>query len=290
MTQPASDTSDLQRFDQMFVHLTPRGASIPYNVCYDHDGHIWVASKGGLFKIHGTKKTMMWERKNIFSKKMSPFPQVCLHKDTIVYTCAEHAENVTELRMFTLDGELKHESFIDGIVISLTISEDGEMYITKQPTSSKTSIYKCSFDAPIGWEELLTSDEYAFFSPSAASTKTRSSPPCLSIPSRCIQNKRCEGDIFFPRTIRKYEDGILLMDKAGRFLKFDLEGNFQGLLAEIDAYLGNGFCVKDGKALMALSGIVYNSEGQTLCDDWLEFIALDGSSWKQQRKSEAASS
>ena len=42
MVEPASDTSDHQRFDEMFLHLTPRGATVPYNVCFDPNGDIWV--------------------------------------------------------------------------------------------------------------------------------------------------------------------------------------------------------------------------------------------------------
>lgn len=46
------------------------------------------------------------------------------------------------------------------------------------------------------------------------------------------------------------------MDKSGRFMCFSAKGEYKGLLAEIDAYLANGFCIKDNAALMALSGVV----------------------------------
>lgn len=46
------------------------------------------------------------------------------------------------------------------------------------------------------------------------------------------------------------------MDKSGRFLHFSIDGEFLGLLAEVDAYLANGFCIKNDAALMSLSGVV----------------------------------
>ncbi len=61
------------------------------------------------------------------------------------------------------------------------------------------------------------------------------------------------------------------MDKSGRFLHYQRfvcfllskqtkfvfrDGTFIKKLAEIDSYLGNGFCIREDAALMALSGIV----------------------------------
>ena len=48
------------------------------------------------------------------------------------------------------------------------------------------------------------------------------------------------------------------MDKTGRFLKFDKNGQFIEICAKIDDYIGNGFTLKNGEeeAVIACSGIV----------------------------------
>lgn len=305
MTEKPSDTSDDQRFDEMYIHLTPRGATVPYNVTFDPEGNLWVATKGGLFKFDGTRRTTLWERKNLFPKKMAAFPQVVSYKDQIIYTCGEANEKMTEFRIFSLDGTMKHESFIDGLLVSLTVSDEGEIFITKQPTGvEKSAIYRASVDAPIGWDEVVTVElGEGFFALCslneetlvAAVSQTPMNPYSKqrlvfvnvlenTVTKSFTSEGKTDGLIFFPRTIRRYEEGFLLVDKAGRFLKYDMEGNFVGKLAEIDAYLANGFCVKDKEALMALSGIVLDSDKRTICDDWLEFIKLNGTTWAQQRE------
>ncbi|KJH45531.1 hypothetical protein DICVIV_08409 [Dictyocaulus viviparus] len=303
MAEQKSDTSDVQRFDEMWLHLTPRGATVPYTVCHDSDGHVWVATKGGLFKFHGDRRTTLWERKNLFPKKMSPFPQVAFYKGTIVYTCAEDKEQMTELRFFTLSGEMTHEQFIDGLVISLTISDDGDMFISKQPTGSSSVIYRASMETPLAWEEVIESLEDGFYALCALDKNTivaamSTYPINMYSKQRMVIIDTKDGtirlsfskegkngsDIFFPRAIRKYGDDMIVMDKSGRFMCFSVDGQYKGLSAEIDAYLANGFCIKDNAALMALSGVVLDQENRTICDDWLEWINLDGSSWRKQRQ------
>ncbi|CAI5446193.1 unnamed protein product [Caenorhabditis angaria] len=287
MCEPPSDTSDEQRFDEMFIHLTPRGATIPFGLCYDSQDNLWVATKGGLFKFDPKTRKTLWERKNIFPKKMAPFPQVFFHKK----------QN---------QGEILNESFIDGLLVSMTISEEGEIFITKKlnPGECKNTIFTTSIDAPIGWDEVISSDKgEAFFAICSMSedilVAAVSSLPAhmnaaqklvyIDIPSRKIRNTvskggRNDGEIFFPRQIVKNGENALMVDKSGRFLEFSASGEYLGVRAEIDAFLANGFCIKDDEALISLSGIVRDSDGQTICDDWLEFIKLDGSSWKKQRE------
>ncbi|VDL86244.1 unnamed protein product [Nippostrongylus brasiliensis] len=308
MVEEKSDTSDLQRFDEMWLHLTPRGATVPYNVCHDSDGNVWVATKGGLFKFDGNRRTTIWERKNLFPKKMAPFPQVAFHDGTIVYTCAEDKDRTTELRFFTMSGEMTHEQFIDGLLISLTISSCGDMYISKQPTGSSSVVYKAPMDTPLAWEEVVESTEDAFYTLCALDDKTlvaamSTRPVNMYSKQRMVlvdteagvirssfgKEGKQGSDIFFPRAIRKYGEDMVVLDKSGRFMHFSAKGEFKGLLAEIDAYLANGFCIKEHSALMAMSGVVLDNENRTICDDWLEWINLDGSSWKKQREAKKLS-
>ncbi|KAE9414298.1 hypothetical protein Angca_008533, partial [Angiostrongylus cantonensis] len=298
MVEQKSDTSDVQRFDEMWLHLTPRGATVPYSVCHDSDGNVWVATKGGLFKFDGNRRTTMWERKNLFPKKMAPFPQVAFHNGTIVYTCAEDKERTTELRFFTMSGEMIHEQFIDGLFISLTISDNGDMFMSKQPTGSDSVIYRASIETPLAWEEVIKSSADGFYALCALDNNTlvaamSTRPVNMFSKQRMVlidtnsgkirlsfsKEGKKSSDIFFPRAIRKYGDDMIIMDKSGRFMCFSTDGKYKGLLAEIDAYLANGFCIKDNAALMALSGVVLDHENRTICDDWLEWIDLDGSSW-----------
>ncbi|CAJ0564940.1 unnamed protein product, partial [Mesorhabditis spiculigera] len=302
-TQPLSDTSDYQRFDEMLVHLTPLGCTVPYNVVYDGNGDLWVASKGGLFKICGKKRHLLWARKNPFPKKQAAYPQVAIHNDTIIHTTADDNDKMTELRFFDLEGNQKHEQFIDGLVQSLAVSPDGTMYISKQPRGEEYCIYKASFDAPLGWDELCADFDMAFQALCAYDDGLLISA-CAKVPvnvysKQClkwintetgavVKKVSCEGkndsEIFFPRKIQRHNDDIILVDKTGRFLKFDKSGEYKGLAAQIDAYLANGFCIKDDGAAIVCSGIVQDDAKRSVCDDWVEVIPLDGSSWKDRRR------
>ncbi|CAJ0942805.1 unnamed protein product, partial [Mesorhabditis belari] len=304
-TEAPSDTFDHQRFDEMLVHLTPLGCTIPYNVAYDGNGDIWVAGKGGLFKICGQRNFLLWSAKNDFPKKQAAYPQVVVYKDTIIHTTADDNEKITEMRFFEYDGTKKHEQFIDGLIQSLVVSESGIMYITKQLKlhGESSIIYKTSIETPLGWEELCSDDDLAFqalcsfddsllISACAKMPVNMYSKQCLKwidantgeTIKRVSVEGRKPGEIFFPRKIHRLAEDIVLMDKTGRFLKFDKTGEYIGVVAEIDAYLANGFCIQGNEATIACSGIVQNDDKRSLCDDWLENIRLDGSSWKQQRE------
>ena len=83
MTEAPSKTSNHQRLNEMMCHLTPKGAIIPYNLCFDPSGCIWVASKGGLFKLDSEGKQVLFEKKNNFPKKMAAYCQVVCHNEKV---------------------------------------------------------------------------------------------------------------------------------------------------------------------------------------------------------------
>lgn len=56
--------------------LQPKGAVIPYTVCFDAAQNIWVGSKGGLFKLDKTGEKVLFERRNPFPKKIGAYTQV----------------------------------------------------------------------------------------------------------------------------------------------------------------------------------------------------------------------
>uniref|UniRef100_A0A9J2PB77 Uncharacterized protein n=1 Tax=Ascaris lumbricoides TaxID=6252 RepID=A0A9J2PB77_ASCLU len=343
MTEKPSNTSNHQRLDEMFIHLSPRGATIPYSLCIDRDNNVWVASKGGLFKFDTDGKNVLFERRNPFPKKISPYCQVLHYDGKVIYAYAEEQAAITELRIYDLNGEMFHEQFIDGKLFSLAISENGDMYMTKQPFGEDSIIYKTSIDCPLGWDEVLSEDEYVFqavcpIDPNTIVVSTCSVPlnmysktsidcplgwdevlsedeyvfqavcpidPNTIVVSTCSvplnmyskQSLRIvdvakhavrktfsmkgqnDGEIYFPRSIQRYGDDIVVLDKSGRLQRFSKDGKFLDVVAQIDAYLGNGFIVEGEQAVIACSGIVLNRAQETICDDWLEKINLDGSRW-----------
>ncbi|KAF8357798.1 hypothetical protein PRIPAC_92793 [Pristionchus pacificus] len=315
MTEAPSDTCDYQRFEEMLIHLTPQGASVPYNVCYDKDGHVWVASKGGLFKFDVKTKRVLHKRKNPFPKTMAAFCQVIYHDDTIIYTSAECKDGQTAMFFLALDGTEKHMSIIDGLLLSMVVNSRGDIYIAKQPTSEKSTIYTTSMDAPLGWDEVISItgefydtlglvDDDTLLASTVALPKNMFSKQSLRLISLGDEGDEAKetkvfseagkepGKIFFPRSIKRHGDHMIIMDKSGRFLRFTPEGEYVDTVCEIDAYLANGFTMipaengmeDDGmRALTAMSGIVRDPSNLAICDDWLEVVPLDGKSWKEKK-------
>ncbi|GMR41443.1 hypothetical protein PMAYCL1PPCAC_11638 [Pristionchus mayeri] len=319
MTEAPSDTCDYQRFAEMLVHLTPQGASVPYTVCYDKNGHIWVASKGGLFKFDAKTKRVLYKRKNPFPKTMAAFCQVIYHDDTIIYTMAECKDRQTAMFFLGLDGEEKHMSIIDGLLLSMVVNSRGDIYIAKQPTSEKSTIYTTSMDAPLGWDEVISItgqfydtlglvDEDTLLVSTVQLPKNMFSKQSLRLISLAEDGEAREtkvfseagkepGQIFFPRSIQRHKEHMIIMDKSGRFLRFTPEGEYVDTVCEIDAYLANGFTMipsegvegegKRMQALTAMSGIVRDPSNMAICDDWLEVVPLDGKSWKEKKQETA---
>ena len=85
MTEPPSKTSNHQRLNEMMAHLTPKGAVIPYSLAFDSDNCIWIASKGGLFKLNPAGDKVLVEIKNIFPKKYAPYCQVIVHENKVCF-------------------------------------------------------------------------------------------------------------------------------------------------------------------------------------------------------------
>uniref|UniRef100_A0A914DL16 Uncharacterized protein n=1 Tax=Acrobeloides nanus TaxID=290746 RepID=A0A914DL16_9BILA len=231
---------------------------------------------------------------------MAPYPQVVAYENKIVYVLTEDQEGTAEFRILDLDGNIEHEQFIEGKIQSLAINNNGEIFMTKQPAKGAEEflIYKTTMDCPLGWEELVSSDDLCFQSLCAFDSKTLVVATC-SAPLNMYSKQaiklidsntgkilhsfssmgKDEGQIFFPRSIQRYKDDILMMDKTGKFQRFDLNGKLLEVSARIDAYIANGFIINGDEALIVCSGIVLDEEGHSLCDDWLELIKLDGSWW-----------
>lgn len=83
MTEKPSNTSNHQRLEEMMAHLTPKGAVIPYSVCFDAAQNIWVGSKGGLFKLDKLGEKVLFERRNPFPKKINAYTQVAAFENKV---------------------------------------------------------------------------------------------------------------------------------------------------------------------------------------------------------------
>jgi len=304
MTEAPSNTSNHQRLNEMLIHLTPLGAVIPYSLCYDSNGHIWVATKGGLFKFRSNDEPPIVERKNPFPKKIAPYCQVLNFGDKIIHVQTDDKANLTEFRILNLDGDVEHEQFIDGKIQSVAANGNGDLFMTKQPEAGadESIIYKTNIDAPLGWDELGSSFDFYFQSICVLDNDTLL-VATTSIPINIYSRQSLKivdantgnvrktfssagkepGQIYFPRAIQTFHDDALVLDKTGRIQRFNRDGDFIELSASIDAYLGNGFVIKDEEAVIVCSGIVLDEEGKTVCDDWIETIKLDGSTWSASK-------
>ncbi|KAI1719478.1 putative 36.0 kDa protein C45G9.5 in chromosome III [Ditylenchus destructor] len=300
MTEKPSNTANHQRLKEMMCHLTPKGAVIPYNICYDSNDELWVASKGGLFKMDDDASKVLFESKNEFPKKIAPYTQVIHHNGKIIHVFTEDKAALTQFRILDLNGKIEHEQFIDGKIQSLAVNAEGDIFMTKQPMAGQdeSMIYKSSIDCPLGWDELCSSFDFAFqaicvYDENTIAVATTSLPIniCSKQSIKWIDTNsgditgtfskagKEDGEIYFPRCMQRYEDDIVVMDKTGRLQRFHRSGDFHQVAAKIDAYIGNGFVVRGDKAILVCSGIVVDKDNESLCDDWIEAIHLDGSCW-----------
>ncbi|KHN74471.1 Uncharacterized protein C45G9.5 [Toxocara canis] len=281
-----------------FEMMNMRREELYSNLCLDRENNVWVAAKGGLFKFDADGKNLLFERKNPFPKKISPYCQVLHYDGKIIHAYAEEQSGTTELRIFDLSGNMLHEQFIDGKVFSLAISEEGDLYMTKQPFGEDSIIYKTSIDCPLGWDEVVSEDEYIFQAMCILDSNTLLVSTCSapinmyskqslrivdvakqSVVKSFSTKGKNDGEVHFPRCIQRYGNDAVVLDKTGRLQRFSRDGQFVGIVAQIDAYLGNGFIVEGERAVIACSGIVLNTAQEAVCDDWLEKINLDGSRW-----------
>ncbi|VIO98014.1 Hypothetical 36.0 kDa protein C45G9.5 in chromosome III, putative [Brugia malayi] len=297
MTETLSNTANHQRTAEMFVHLTPLGARVPYSISLDNMRNIWVATKGGLFKMDRFGE-LLYQEKNDFTKKAEPFCQVSFCEDKIIYAYSEYMSGLTLLKVMTLDGETISEQFVDGKIQSLSVNDSGEMFLTKRVKGEDSIVYSSDICCPSCWNEVICEDEYVFQTVCALPSDLLVVSTCtlpLNMYSRQFlrlinitegkviksfsKEGKEDGQIFFPLSIQKYGSDILVLDKTGRIQQFTQDGEFVRVATKIDAYLGNAFVVDGDMALIACSGIVLDKDNQTICDDWLEKVPLDGSKW-----------
>lgn len=299
-TESVPKTSNHQRLNEMMCHLTPHEATVPYTICFDVDDNLWAATKGGLFKFSKGNFKLLFQQKNPFPKKIGPYTQVHHYKSKIIFVQTDDKAALSEYRLLDLNGNVLHEYFIDGKINCLTINESGELFMTKQrlKEEEESIIFKSSIDSPVAWDELSSTFDFSFQSLCAYDKRTLA-VSVIFFPSNIYSKQSIKwvdsdsgdvlstfsssgkgnGCIYFPRCMQKYEDGVLILDKTGRFQKFDRSGKNSEVMAQIDSYIGNGFVVKGNEAIIACSGIVLTKEGKTICDDWIESIKLDGSKW-----------
>lgn len=83
MSEADSKTSNHQRLNEMLIHLTPKEAVVPYNLCIDSNDNYWISSKGGLFKLSSDGLTVLYENKNMFPKKIAPYTQVIYKEEKV---------------------------------------------------------------------------------------------------------------------------------------------------------------------------------------------------------------
>ncbi|KHJ82214.1 hypothetical protein OESDEN_18094 [Oesophagostomum dentatum] len=98
-------------------------------------------------------------------------------------------------------------------------------------------------ETPLAWEEVVESSADGFYALCALDDKTLlaamstrpvnmySKQRMVLIDTKAGRIKSSfskagkEGsDIFFPRTIRKYGEDVVIMDKSGRFMRFSAKG------------------------------------------------------------------
>jgi hypothetical protein len=62
----------------------------------------------------------------------------------IIHVQTDDKAELTEFRVLDLDGQINHEQFIDGKIQSLAVNDNGEFFMTKQPTAGadESIIYK----------------------------------------------------------------------------------------------------------------------------------------------------
>ena len=65
----------------IFAQLSEHKALIPYGVCVDEERHVWVASKGGLFKLSEDGASCLFSEVNRNYKQVGAFCQVFTTKD-----------------------------------------------------------------------------------------------------------------------------------------------------------------------------------------------------------------
>nr|CAD2145644.1 unnamed protein product [Meloidogyne enterolobii] len=316
MPETPSKTSNHQRIKEMMLHLSPEKAEIPYNLCFDDSNNLWVASKGGLFKFDISTKSVLFSMKNDFPKKVAAYPQILMYKNKLIYVTGDL--ELMQFRILDQLGNIEHESFIEGKVQSLAITKLGDLFMTKQMKSAspeleqnnsgmdESIIWRSHIDFPSAWDEFASSFDECFqclcllddetLAVSVASIPvniySKQSIKLLNTKTGQLIGKpfsscgKEAGQIFFPRCMRPFNNSqnLLIMDKTGRFLKFDKNGQFIEICAKIDDYIGNGFTLKNGEeeAVIACSGIVLDEKGESICDDWIEAIKLDGSRWTEE--------
>lgn len=287
--------------------LTILGASVPYGICRDEKENLWVAAKGGLFKLSSDGKGLVFAEKNNNPQQVAAFCTIHALGEEVVHCYAEQRAPISHISVRGLDGKARRSLCFDGKIASTTLGKGplkGRLFFSfTRQDQRESSILFTSFDNLENQTRLSHSSQWAYQHLLLSTDESTLIVTCAEIPVRpdspqkiqlldavsgeellsFSQAGRGDGEIFWPRqpaAVPERPDLVALMDKTGRIQAFRLsDGVCIGVMGSIPPYLGNGLLITSStEALITCAGFVKGPEGEevgAVISDWLERIPID---------------